>query len=111
MLHVADSDPEVAVGTVEDELDLALAVAKAIDMFVGLSLSMTPTSPNWNEPSTRTTFFPSSLAAATATLTAIVVRPTPPFGLKNATTWPSRAWVRPLLVDVTAGVGRTSRPA
>ena len=35
-----------------------------------------------------TTFLPSSVAAATARLTATVVRPTPPLGLKTATTWP-----------------------
>ena len=33
-----------------------------------------------------TTFLPSSVAAATARLTATVVRPTPPFGLNTATT-------------------------
>ena len=55
----------------------------AIDLFFGLRLSSTPTSPNWNEPSTRTTFLPSSVAAATARLTATVVRPTPPLGLKT----------------------------
>ena len=35
-----------------------------------------------------TTRLPSSVAAATARLTATVVRPTPPFGLKTATTSP-----------------------
>ncbi len=60
----------------------------AIDLFFGFRLSRTPTSPNWNEPSTRTTFLPSSVAAATAMLTATVVRPTPPLGLKTATTCP-----------------------
>ena len=35
-----------------------------------------------------TTFLPSSVAAATARFTATVVRPTPPFGLKTATTMP-----------------------
>ena len=35
-----------------------------------------------------TTFLPSSVAAATARLTATVVRPTPPFGLKTAMTVP-----------------------
>ncbi len=64
----------------------------AIDLFLGLRLSSTPTSPNWKEPSTRTTSAPGSDAAATAMFTAIVVRPTPPFGLKTATTRPgSRA--------------------
>ena len=68
----------------------------AIDLFFGFRLSRTPTSPNWKEPSTRTTFLPSSVAAATAMLTATVVRPTPPLGLKTATTWPgSAAGVRP----------------
>ena len=57
----------------------------AIDLLFGFRLSRTPTSPNWNEPSTSTTFLPSSVAAATARLTATVVRPTPPFGLKTAT--------------------------
>ena len=37
----------------------------------------------------RTTERPSSVAAATARLTATVVRPTPPFGLKTAMTRPS----------------------
>ena len=60
----------------------------AIDLFLGFRLSRTPTSPNWKEPSTRTTSRPGSAAAATAVLTAIVVRPTPPFGLKTATTRP-----------------------
>ena len=36
---------------------------------------------------------PSSVAAATARLTAIVVRPTPPFGLKIAMIWPGLAVV------------------
>ena len=36
----------------------------------------------------RTVRWPSSAAAATARFTAIVVRPTPPFGLNTATTWP-----------------------
>jgi hypothetical protein len=58
-------------------------------LFFGLRLSSTPTSPNWNEPSISTTLLPSSVAAAIARLTAIVVRPTPPFGEKTATTWPS----------------------
>ena len=35
-----------------------------------------------------TTFLPSSVAAATARLTATVVRPTPPLGLKTATIRP-----------------------
>ena len=60
----------------------------AIDLFLGFRLSSTPTSPNWNEPSTRTTRLSGSAAAATAMLTAIVVRPTPPLGLKTATTRP-----------------------
>ena len=64
----------------------------AIDLFLGFRLRRTPTSPNWNEPSTRTTSLPGSEAAATAVFTAIVVRPTPPLGLKTATTRPgSRA--------------------
>ena len=63
----------------------------AIDLFFGFRFSRTPTSPNWNEPSTRTTDLPSSVEAAIAMLTAIVVRPTPPFGEKIATTWPSRS--------------------
>ena len=54
----------------------------------GFRLSRTPTSPNWNEPSMMTTFLPSSVAAATARLTATVVRPTPPLGLKTATIRP-----------------------
>ncbi len=62
----------------------------AIDLFLGFRLSRTPTSPNWKEPSTRTTFLPSSVAAATARLTATVVRPTPPLGLKTATTGRAR---------------------
>ena len=60
----------------------------AMDLFLGLRLSRTPTSPNWNDASTMTTFLPSSVAAATARLTATVVRPTPPLGLKTATTRP-----------------------
>ncbi len=60
----------------------------AIDLLFGFRLSRTPTSPNWNEPSMMTTFLPSSVAAATARLTATVVRPTPPFGLKTATMIP-----------------------
>ncbi len=35
----------------------------AIDLFFGLRLSRTPTSPNWNEPSTRTVLLPRSAAA------------------------------------------------
>ena len=60
----------------------------AIDLFLGLRLSRTPTSPNWNEPSTRQVRWPSSVAAATARLTASVVRPTPPLGPNTATTRP-----------------------
>ena len=60
----------------------------AIDLFLGLRLSRTPTSPNWKEASTRTTRLPRSVAAATDMLTATVVRPTPPFGLNTATTVP-----------------------
>ena len=60
----------------------------AIDLLFGFRLSRTPTSPNWKEPSMMTTFLPSSVAAATARLTATVVRPTPPFGLKTATMRP-----------------------
>ncbi len=63
-------------------------IRSAIDLLLGFRLSRTPTSPNWNEASTMTTFLPSSEAAAMARLTATVVRPTPPFGLKTATTWP-----------------------
>jgi hypothetical protein len=44
----------------------------AIDLFFGFRLSRTPTSPNWNEPSTRTTDLPSSAPAAIARLTATV---------------------------------------
>ena len=55
----------------------------AIDLLRGLRLSSTPTSPNWNEPSISATRLPSSVAAATARLTATVVRPTPPLGLKT----------------------------
>ena len=69
-------------------------IRSAIDLLLGFRLSRTPTSPNWNEPSTRTTCLPSSVAAATARLTAIVVRPTPPFGLKTATTRPGLAAAR-----------------
>ena len=60
----------------------------AIDLFFGLRLSRTPMSPNWNEASTRVVRWPSSVAAATARFTASVVRPTPPFGPKTATTRP-----------------------
>ncbi|MBF8290970.1 MAG: hypothetical protein HW391_1938 [Chloroflexi bacterium] len=59
-----------------------------MDLFLGLRLSSTPTSPNWNDASTSATRLPASEAAATARLTASVVRPTPPFGLKMATTVP-----------------------
>ena len=62
--------------------------SSAMDLSFGFRLRRTATSPNWNDASTRVTFLPSSEAAATARLTAIVVRPTPPFGLKTATTWP-----------------------
>src|SRR3954449_5573864 len=78
-------------------------------MFFGLRLSRTPTSPNWNEPSTRQTFLPSSVTAATAALTAIVVRPTPPFGLKNAMTWPRLWWDRFPFVGAVLAVGTTIR--
>ncbi len=71
----------------------------ATDLFLGLRLSRTPTSPNWNEASTRHVRWPSSVAAATARLTARVVRPTPPLGPNTATTRPGslsvaglRAW-------------------
>ena len=60
----------------------------AMDLFLGLRLSRTPMSPNWNEPSTRQVRWPSSVAAATARLTASVVRPTPPLGPNTATTRP-----------------------
>ena len=75
----------------------------AIDLFFGLRLSSTPTSPNWKEPSTRATRLPGSDAAATARLTAIVVRPTPPFGEKTATTRPG-SW--PAAVASLGGRGR-----
>src|SRR5450759_1559883 len=63
--------------------------SSAMDLSLGFRLSKTATSPNWNDASTSVTFLPNSDDAATARLTAIVVRPTPPFGLKTATTWPS----------------------
>ena len=63
----------------------------AIDLFLGLRLSRTPTSPNWNDASTRQVRWPSSVAAATARLTASVVRPTPPLGPKTATMRPGSA--------------------
>ena len=59
-----------------------------MDLFLGLRLSRTPTSPNWNEASTRQVRWPSSVAAATARLTASVVRPTPPLGPNTATMRP-----------------------
>ena len=63
-------------------------IRSAMDLFLGLRLSRTPTSPNWNEASTRQVRWPSSVAAATARLTASVVRPTPPLGPNTATTRP-----------------------
>ena len=81
----------------------------AIDLFLGFRLSRTPTSPNWNEPSTRTTFLPSSVAAATARLTASVVRPTPPLGLKTATTRPGSP-ARRSVHGAAAGVAPAPRP-
>ena len=86
----------------------------AIDLLRGFRLSSTPTSPNWNEPSTITTFLPSSVAAATARLTATVVRPTPPFGLNTATTWPSSSDPSPpdpLAAGRTSGVVAAMRLA
>jgi hypothetical protein len=76
-----------------DRLDLMAGLLELGDevcdrLVLGIEVSRTPTSPNWNEPSTSTTFLPSSVAAATARLTARVVRPTPPFGLNTATTCP-----------------------
>ena len=50
----------------------------AIDLFFGLRLSRTPTSPNWNEPSTRTTFLTEARRPRRPpVLTAMVVRPDP----------------------------------
>ncbi len=73
-------------------------IRSAMDLFFGLRLSSTPTSPNWNDASTRQVFWPSSVAAATARFTASVVRPTPPFGPKTATTRPGSPSSRTLLV-------------
>ena len=52
-----------------------------------------------------TTFLPSSVAAATARLTATVVRPTPPLGLKTATIWPGSPG-SPDRVPLVRGAGR-----
>ena len=61
-------------------------------------------SPNWNEASTRHVRWPSSVAAATARLTASVVRPTPPFGPNTATTRPGSPSSRSGVADA----GRTA---
>ena len=57
-----------------------------------------------------TTFLPSSVAAATARLTATVVRPTPPFGLKTATMMPGSPGspVRTAAVPPAAAAGMTA---
>ena len=79
----------------------------AIDWFLGLRLSSTPTSPNWRPPSTSATRRPSSAAAATAKLTASVVRPTPPLGAKKVTTRPGpRAAVAARRRGPRPGAGR-----
>ena len=79
-------------------------MSSAIDLFFGFRLSRTPTSPNWNDPSTRQVFWPSSVAAATARLTASVVRPTPPFGPNTATTRPGSPGSRSAPIARSAGV-------
>ena len=71
-----------------------------MDLFLGLRLSRTPTSPNWKLASTRATFLPISEAATTARLTATVVRPTPPLGEKTVTMRPGS---RPVSLAVPAG--------
>ena len=70
-------------------------IRSAMDLFLGLRLSRTPTSPNWNEASTRQVRWPSSVAAATARFTASVVRPTPPLGPNTATMRPGSSSSRP----------------
>ena len=62
-----------------------------MDLFFGLRLSSTPTSPNWKLASTSATGWPCSAAMATARLTASVVRPTPPLGEKRVMTRPGFA--------------------
>ena len=68
--------------------DSISGIRSAIDLLLGLRLSSTPTSPNWKEASSRATRWPAP-AAATARLTATVVRPTPPFGEKTVTIRPA----------------------
>ena len=53
------------------------------------------TPPNWRARSTRTTLSGRRRAADTAMLVAMVVVPTPPFGLKTAIVRRARAIVRP----------------
>ena len=63
------------------------STASSIDLFFGLRLSKTPTSPNWRLASRRATRWLVSRLSASARFVARVVRPTPPLGEKTAMTW------------------------
>jgi hypothetical protein len=93
------------VNVSRDSISEVLSISgmmSAIDLFLGFRLSRTPMSPNWNEASTSVVVWPSSVAAATARLTASVVRPTPPLGPNTATTRPGSLRSRSVFSDRTA---------